>query len=97
MASIPQYVSSLRVRQRIVAQAYGINLEHSAFEIRIILAVMNATIAVVVKLLVDKALVSDAEVSAAFDAAMSAPLGQEPSEPPPLPDLAGPPDSTGGP
>lgn len=90
MATIPQYVSSLRTRQRIVARAYGIELQNSAFEIRVVLGIMNATLAVVMKLLVDKGYTTDTEMSAAFDAAMSAPLGQEPLSPEPGPTPPGP-------
>jgi hypothetical protein len=90
LTAIGQYVAALRIRQRQVALAHGLYLQGTQFEIRMALAVMNATVAVVVKLLVDKGVVTDAEVTAAFDAAMAAPLGNEPTQPDPGPEPPGP-------
>jgi hypothetical protein len=86
MATVPQYVSALRARQRVVAQKYGIWLPSSSFEIRTIFGIVNATIAVILKLLVDKGVVTDQEITDAFDTAMGETFGQEPTVPPPTPE-----------
>jgi type II secretory pathway component PulM len=69
VAALGVYVNQLRNRQEKLARKLGAYLPGMPVEHRVVLACINATIAVLVKLLVDKGVITNAELAAALDAA----------------------------
>lgn len=62
-------MTQLRQRQQVLARKIGADLPGLATEYRIVLSCSNAALAVLMKLLVDKGVVTDAELAAAYNAA----------------------------
>lgn len=83
MTTIVQYVNQLRQRQRLISTGLGVNLGGMAAEPRVVLTLSNASLAVIVKILVDKGVITDAEVIAALNAAMAEVFTPEPGQPEP--------------
>jgi hypothetical protein len=83
MATVKAYATQLTQRARVVARMFGADPERSSKELRVLLRTVQIELAVVVKLLVDKGVVTDAELIAAFDAAAADLYPDEPNEPPP--------------
>lgn len=69
MATLSQYFTQLRTKQDALSKRIGSWLPGMAVEPRVVLACSDATFAVLMKLLVDKGLITDAELQAAFNAA----------------------------
>lgn len=72
MATLSQYTNQLRAKQEALSRKLGAWLPGMSPEPRVVLACSDATFAVLLKLLVDKGLVTDAELQAAFAAASAA-------------------------
>jgi hypothetical protein len=62
---------------------FGADPEQSSKELRVLLRTIQVELAIIVKLLVDKGLVTDPELIAAFDAAAADTYPDEPNQPPP--------------
>ena len=85
MTTLGQYMDQLLQRQRALATKLGSWLPGMATDYRVILACGDASQAILMKLLVDKGLLTDAELSAAFNAATAASFAGVATEPEPLP------------
>lgn len=83
MATVKQYVDVMRVRQDRMAEKFGVGLRSSRVEIRVLNLTVLALIAVVVKALVDKGVLTDAELVALMNGAADDGWDREPIEPPP--------------
>jgi hypothetical protein len=70
-------MNQLRQREELLAQKIGASMPSLAVEYRIVLSCSNAALAVLMKLLVDKGLVTDAELLAAYNAATADLVNQE--------------------
>lgn len=79
--TVIQYAQALKARQIQVARKVGIDILGSPLEIRILLNLFNASLGVLVRLLVLKNVITDAELIASLDAAMSEPFQPEPVQP----------------
>jgi len=88
VTAVRTYVAQLRQRQKVLSGRFGSYLESMPTETRVALTCANGSLAVLVKLLVDKGLITDAELIAALDAAMPEPFTPEKGEPDPVPDPA---------
>lgn len=78
MTSIPQYVTVIRDRQRIIARKLGCDPMRADKQTRAINLASIIIAACVLKAIVDKGLISDAEVLAVFNAARDAIYDDEP-------------------
>jgi hypothetical protein len=74
-------MNQLRTRQELLAQKIGASIPGLAVEYRVVLSCSNAALAVLMKLLVDKGLVTDAELLAAYNAATVDLVNPEPYAP----------------
>ena len=81
MATVKTYANQLWQRATPVAYRYGVDLEHSAKELRVLLRITCLMVAVVLRLLFDKGLVTDQEIIAAFDTAGGDTYPEEPDRP----------------
>lgn len=82
MTTYRQYFDQLRISSRGMSGKFGVDMRMGSRESRTILAVVGAALAAILKLLVDKGVVTDAEVQAAFQAAAGDTWDPEPDEPP---------------
>ena len=72
MATLGQYFNQLWAKQSALSKKVGAWLPGMGTEHRVILACSDAGLAVLLKLLVDKGLITDADLLAAFGAATAA-------------------------
>lgn len=84
MTTVRQYVASLRTVGRTVGRAIGCDVAILTAEERAKLNLITAMNCVLIKLLVDKGLITDADVQAAYTAFMQDPASY-PDVPPPPP------------
>lgn len=82
--TVKQYVDAMRQRQDVVAAKMGVVLRGSSVEIRVLNLTVLALIGVVIKTLVDKGLVTDAEFLAVMNGAAADAWDVEPIQPPPM-------------
>lgn len=82
MATIPQYVTALRDRQRIIATKFGSDPARADKQSRALGLAMLVIIACVIKALVDKGLLTDADILSTLNTARDAAYGDEPIVPP---------------
>lgn len=88
MATTRQYFNALRTTRNAFALKMGVDVTQSTKEVRAVAGGTLACLAVILKLLVDKGLVSDAELQAAQTAALGADgstWDDEPLQPPATP------------
>lgn len=78
MATLKQYTRNLWQVHRTVAGKLGLNVTWGEPEQRVLVIADDVMLAVLLKLLVDKGLVTDAELNAAYNAAASAALPKQP-------------------
>lgn len=88
MTAVRTYVAQLRQRQKLLSGRFGSYLEAMPTETRVALTCANGSTAVLVKLLVDKGIITDAELVAALDAAMAETFAPEKTRPEIPPDPA---------
>lgn len=69
MTAIGVYVATIRAKQEFLGMNIGASVPGMAPELRVILTLSNVPWAALVKLLVDKGLITDAEILAAVNAA----------------------------
>lgn len=84
MATVKQYIQSMRSRQDMIARKFGCDISQADKQVRVLNLSVLALIAVVVKALVDKGVITDAELMAVMDAARDDAYQDEPVEPSPL-------------
>lgn len=82
--STKQYWTMLRTMSRAMSTRFGVDLRMAGVETRAALAVTGAANAMLLKLLVDKGIITDAEIQAAYlDAKNNNVWDQEPVDPDP--------------
>jgi hypothetical protein len=81
MATVPQYIAQMRQRQDVIASKYGCDISRADKQVRVLNLSILALIAVVVKTLVDKGVITDAELLATMNAARDDTYPDEPVEP----------------
>lgn len=81
MASVQQYVEALAAREKMVADKLGVDLGRSDKTTRVVNRCMLVLVAVTVKAMVDKGLLTDAEMLALLDAAGAAAFADLPTRP----------------
>lgn len=69
MATVKQYIDQAWTIEKQVAAKYGVDLPSESKTVRVLAKATLAIICVIVKLLVDKGVFTNAELSAAFTAA----------------------------
>lgn len=69
--TVPQYVEAMRERQEVLARRLGVDLRGAPMEIRVAMTCVNAMVAINFLALNKLGLVTDAQLSEAFDDAMS--------------------------
>ena len=82
MATVKQYVTALSNRQQIIAMKYGTDLTRTSKGTRVAIKSVLVLLAIVIKTLVDKGVVTDAELTATLDAARDDAYDDEPVDPP---------------
>lgn len=80
MATVPQYLSALRQRQMVISRRLGAALGLADKQSRVLNKSLLILLAVLIKTLVDKGVVTDAELAATLDAARDAAYAEEPTE-----------------
>lgn len=85
MATIKQYVTQLRGRQEVIARKLGCDITRSGKSDRVQQLADLVLLAVLIKTLVDKGVITDAELIATLNAARDDAYDDEPIEPPPEP------------
>jgi hypothetical protein len=88
VTAVRTYVAQLRQRQRAMSSRFGSYLEAMSPETRVALTCANGSTAVLAKLLVDKGVITDAELIAALDAAVGESFPPEKAGPETPPDPA---------
>lgn len=83
MASLATYVGQLWDRQRTIAVKFGADLSRADKQTRVLDRSLLVLLATVIKTLVDKGVLTDAELLATLDTARDAAYADEPIEPPP--------------
>jgi hypothetical protein len=83
MTTIQQYVSTLYVKQDVVAAKLGVDLSRSSKSDRVMNRCTLILVAVLTKAIVDKGLATDAEMLALLDSAGSVAWDDLPVDPPP--------------
>jgi hypothetical protein len=86
MASLPTYVAALWERQQIIAVKLGSDISQAAKETRVLNRALLVLLATLIKTLVDKGVVTDAELIATLNTARDAAYDDEPvwtPKPPP--------------
>lgn len=88
--TVIQYAQALKQRQIAVARRLGMDIPGAQLELRIIINIVNVSIGVLVRTLVLKGVITDADLVAVLDASTSEPYTAEPVssviyEPPPPP------------
>jgi hypothetical protein len=81
VATARQYAGQLTQQAIVVARKYGFDPTDSAKHIRVLLRVFTLLLGVIVKVLVDKGVVTDQELAAAFDGVAGDNYPDEPVEP----------------
>ncbi len=79
MATIKQYMKSMWTNQKIIAQKLGLDLRWSDQQTRVMALSTDACIAVLVKTLTDKGVITDQELQAAAALLQNADFPQLPS------------------
>lgn len=87
MATVKQYIQALRDRQIVIARKFGTDVTRIDMQARVLNLALLALLAVLIKTLVDKGLITDAELTATLNAARDDGYDRESGEPPPLNDL----------
>jgi hypothetical protein len=83
VATTRQYWSTLRTWQQNIAQKFGVNIQYGSMEGRAVAATDAAMVAILVKALTDKGVLTDADILAAWqDARDDAGWVQESADPP---------------
>ena len=81
MPTVKQYVTALSNRQQSIAMKYGADVTRTSKTTRVAIKSVLVLLAVVVKTLVDKGVVTDAELTATLDAARDDAYDDEPVDP----------------
>lgn len=81
MPTVKAYVAALSNRQQAIAMKYGADVTRTSKTTRVAIKSVLVLLAVVVKTLVDKGVVTDAELTATLDAARDDTYDDEPVEP----------------
>jgi hypothetical protein len=84
MTTVKQYVAGIRPVAVNVGKSMGCDISRETLQLRIILNLVMGMVCVLLKLLVDNAVITDAQVQAAFGAFMADPTS--------YPDVPVPPD-----
>lgn len=84
MATVKQYLVQLRQRQDAIARKFGADVSRAGKSARVLNLSLLCLLAVLIKTLVDKGVLTDAELVATLDAARDDAYPDEPVEPPPL-------------
>ena len=82
MATVKQYVHELRERAVIIALKRDVDVRGADKQTRVLFLSILTILAVVVKVLVDKGFLTNAELAAGLDAARDDTYDREPTEPP---------------
>lgn len=78
MATVKQYVSALSNRQQVIAAKYGSDVTSAPKPARVLNKSLLVLLAVLVKTLVDKGVITDADLNATLDAARDDTYDDEP-------------------
>jgi hypothetical protein len=81
MATIPQYVKTMRDAQWSIASKLGVDLSRADKVTRVLMLSTLAVLAVVVKTIVDQGLITDAQLKATLNTLRQATYTDEPPEP----------------
>lgn len=81
MATLPQYLQQLRLWHRETARRMGLSLQDQDVEARALAASAGAVIAVIVKTLTDKGVITDADLQATWSQLDGITLPREPAAP----------------
>ena len=81
MPTVKQYVTALSNRQQVIATKYGADITRTSKANRAAIKSLLVLLAIVIKTLVDKGVVTDAELNATLDAARDDAYDDEPVEP----------------
>jgi len=84
MATVKTYIQALLDRQTIIAKKFGADLTGADKQTRVLNLALLVLIAVLIKTLVDKGLITDAELNATLNAARDDAYPDEPLKPPPI-------------
>jgi len=66
MTTVKQYWTTLRNMSQTVSTRFGVDIRMSPIETRFVVALINFEVAMILKLLVTKGLVTDAEIQAVY-------------------------------
>lgn len=83
MATVKQYLTQLRARQDAIAVKLGTDISRADKQMRVLNLSVLALLAVLIKTLTDKQLITDGELLAVLNAARDDAYDDEPIEPPP--------------
>lgn len=83
MATTKQYAKNVRDAMRTIARKMGLYVDSSDKTLRVVASAVAVPIGVLAKVLVDKGVVTDAELQAALNAAAADDYPEEPNDPPP--------------
>lgn len=81
MATVKAYVTALSNRQQVIAMKYGADITRTSKTTRVAVRSVLVLLAVVIKTLVDKGVITDAELTATLDAARDDAYDDEPVDP----------------
>jgi hypothetical protein len=82
ITTVQQYTNALKQSSAAVARKMGVHFAGSDMPTRVMIRVILGLFATLIKLLVDKGVITDAEVQAALTAATGDVYTEEPAEPP---------------
>lgn len=82
MATVKQYIAALQDRQIVIARKFGVDVTRSDMQARVLNLALLCLLAVLIKALVDKGVITDAELTATLNAARDDAYPREPAEPP---------------
>lgn len=82
MATVKQYIQALQDRQTIIAKKFGADITGADKQTRVMNLALLALIAVLVKTLVDKGLITDADLTGTLNLARDDNYQNEPLDPP---------------
>lgn len=82
MATVKAYVDAFMQRQDVIAGKYGCDVSRASKTTRVLNKSILVLLAVLVKTLVDKNIITDAELNATLNAARDDVYADEPMEPP---------------
>jgi predicted XRE-type DNA-binding protein len=85
MTAISQYVTQMQTRQQIIATKLGCDISRSSKPSRVMNLALLVLIAALIKTLVDKGVMTDAEILATLNTARDASYNDEPITPPDSP------------